>query len=122
MKNLTRNMSLPVDVCDLLFKEIDKPKNFEKCDAKSTYSNHYSVNIYTREYDDLHHIDRIRLSDSYLCAIEGKELLFGTVYQQKVHWHKSPHFTIPKSAPKNSGTHTFTKSDQDHGATFSLKK
>ena len=122
MKNLTRNMSLPVDVCDLLFKEIDKPKNFEKCDAKSTYSNHYRVNIYTREYDTLHHIDRIRLSDSYLCAIDGKELLFGTVYQQKVHWHKSPHFTIPKSAPKNSGTHTFTKSDQDHGATFSLKK
>ena len=86
------------------------------------YSNHYRVNIYTREYDDLYQIDRIRLSDSYLCAIEGKELLFGTVYQQKVHWHKTPHFTIPKSAPKNSGTHTFTKSDQDHGATFSLKK
>ena len=122
MKNLKQNMSLPVDVCDLLFKEIDKPKNFEKCDAKSTYSNHYRVNIYTREYDTLHHIDRIRLSDSYLCAIEGKELLFGTVYQQKYIGIKTPHFTIPKSAPKNSGTHTFTKSDQDHGATFSLKK
>lgn len=122
MKNLARNMSLPVDVCGLLFKEIDKPKNFEKCDAKSTYSNHYRVNIYTREYDNRNHIDCTRLSDSYLCCVEGSELLFGTVYQQKVHWHKTPHFTLPKSIPVNSGEHNFTRTEQDHGATFSLKK
>tara|TARA_B100001769_G_scaffold140806_1_gene110269 strand:+ start:693 stop:1061 length:369 start_codon:yes stop_codon:yes gene_type:complete len=122
MRNLKRELSLPVDVCSLLFKEIDRPKNFEKCDAKSTYSNHYRVNIYTREYDNLHQIDRIRLSDSYLCSLDGDELLFGTVHQQKLHWHKTPHFILPKSAPVNSGTHSFTRSEVEHGATFSLKK
>lgn len=122
-KRLTRESSqLPVDICHLLFKEIERPSNMVKCDAKNVYDNKYRVNLYTRHYDDFHDIEKISLEKSYFCSLRGDELLFGTNYKGKIHWHSGVHFTMPKTVT-NTEAHTFVaKEDDSPSATFSLKK
>jgi len=114
---------LPVDVCSLLFKEVDRPTNLVKCDAKNVYDNKYRVNIYTRHWDDVYQIERISLSNSFWCKVDNDQLLFGTHYDKQIHWHKTQHFTLPKKEVKDKSTHTFTAKENDSpSATFSLKK
>lgn len=114
---------LPVDVCSLLFKEVDRPSNLVKCDAKNVYDNKYRVNLYTRHWDEVYQIERISLSNSFWCKVDNDQLLFGTHYDKQIHWHKSQHFTIPKKEVTDSSPHTFTAKENDSpSATFSLKK
>ena len=114
---------LPVDVCSLLFKEVDRPTNLVKCDAKNVYDNKYRVNIYTRHWDDVYQIERISLSNSFWCKVDNDQLLFGTHYAGKCHWHKDQHFVLPKKETTDSTPHTFTAKENDSpSATFSLKK
>ncbi len=94
-----------------------------KCDAKNVYDNKYRVNIYTRHWDDVYQIERISLSNSFWCKVDDDQLLFGTHYAGKCHWHKNQHFTLPKKEVTDSSTHTFTAKENDSpSATFSLKK
>jgi len=74
MKNLKQNMSLPVDVCQLLFKQIEKPKNLETCKAVNVYDNKYRVNVYTRSHCPIYDIDQVRITQSYFCHLNGEEL------------------------------------------------
>ena len=74
MKNLKQNMSLPVDVCQLLFKQIDKPKNLETCRAINVYDNKYRVNVYTRSHCPIYDIDKVRITQSYFCHLNGEDL------------------------------------------------
>lgn len=62
-------------VCDLLFKQIDKPKNFEMCRAINVYDNKYRINIYTKKYDAIYDIDRVRITESYFCKLQDKNEL-----------------------------------------------
>lgn len=62
------------EVCDLLFEQVEKPKNMERCWAINVYSNKYRVNIYTRTHDDIWDVDRVRISQSYFCKIVDDEL------------------------------------------------
>lgn len=64
---------LEFDICDLLFKEIDKPKNLVHCKAVNVYDNKYRINLYTKRHDPLYDLDRIRITESYFCRLkEGK--------------------------------------------------
>lgn len=74
MKNLKQNMSLPVDVCQLLFKQVEKPKNLETCKAVNVYDNKYRVNVYTRSHCPIYDIDQVRITQSYFCHLNGEEL------------------------------------------------
>jgi len=74
MKNLKQNMSLPVDVCQLLFKQIEKPKNLETCKAVNVYDNKYRVNVYTRSHCPIYDVDQVRITQSYFCHLNGEEL------------------------------------------------
>ena len=74
MKNLKKNMGLPVDVCQLLFKQIDKPKNLETCRAINVYDNKYRVNVYTRSHCPIYDIDKVRITQSYFCHLNGEDL------------------------------------------------
>lgn len=62
------------NVCGLLFDQIDRPKNLEKCWAINVYSNKYRVNLYTKSYDDFWDVDRVRITESYFCRLsdDGK--------------------------------------------------
>ena len=64
-----------VDVCDLLWKQIDKPLNIEMCRAINVYDNRYRINVYTRRYDKEFDIDRVRITQSYFAQLDGDELI-----------------------------------------------
>ena len=74
MKRDKKNIGLPVDVCQLLWKQIDRPKNLETCKAINVYDNKYRVNVYTRSHDDYWDVDKVRITQSYFCHLNGKEL------------------------------------------------
>ena len=62
------------EICDLLFNQVEKPKNIEMCRAINVYSNKYRVNIYTRSHDSLWDIDTVRITQSYFCILNDNEL------------------------------------------------
>lgn len=62
------------NVCDLLFKQIEKPKNLEMCKAINVYNNRYRINVYTKHYDKLHDLHKIKITQSYFCTLIDNEL------------------------------------------------
>ena len=73
-KRLTRETSqLPVDICSMIFKHVERPRNLVKCDAKNVYDNKYRVNIYTRHYDEFHDIEKINLESDDIPLIHVAE-------------------------------------------------
>lgn len=63
-----------IDVCGLLFKQIDKPKNFEMCKAINVYDNKYRINVYTRVYDEFRDIEKKRITHSYFARVDKDKL------------------------------------------------
>lgn len=63
-----------VDVCDLLFKQIKKPDNFEMCKAINVYDNKYRINVYTKIYDDFRDLEKKRITQSYFAKVNGDKL------------------------------------------------
>jgi hypothetical protein len=72
----SRKQSLPpvLDICDLLWEQVDKPENLETCRAINVYDNKYRINVYTRSYDDLYDLDRVRITQSFFCRLDGDTL------------------------------------------------
>lgn len=62
------------DICSLLFKQIDKPKNFELCKAINVYDDKYRINIYVKEYDYNLDIEKKRIKYSYFAKLNKNEL------------------------------------------------
>lgn len=65
---------LEFDICDLLFKKIQKPKNMVHCKAVNVYDNRYRINVYTKKYDPIYDIDKIRITESYFCKLKEGDL------------------------------------------------
>jgi hypothetical protein len=74
MKTLKPRVEPLVDVCDLLWQQVDKPLNLEMCRAINVYDNRYRINVYTRKYDQEFDIERVRITQSYFAQLEGTEL------------------------------------------------
>ena len=72
----SQKQSLPpvMDICDLLWDQVEKPKNLETCRAINVYDNKYRINVYTRFYDKLNDQERVRITQSYFCKIVDDEL------------------------------------------------
>ena len=68
-------MGSMVDICGLLWNQIDKPKNFEDCRAINVYDNKYRINIYTRSNCPIYNIDKVRITQSYFARLEDDELI-----------------------------------------------
>lgn len=75
MKVQKRNHGPMVDVCDLLWKQVDKPSNLETCRAINVYDNRYRINIYTRSYDEIYDVEKVRITQSYFAQLDGDELI-----------------------------------------------
>jgi len=71
----TNNQSPLVDVCTLLFKQVEKPKNLEMCKAINVYDNKYRINVYTRSHCPIYDIDKVRITQSYFAKLDGDELI-----------------------------------------------
>lgn len=70
-----KNQDAPmVDICTLLFKQRERPKNLEVCKAVNVYDNKYRINVYTRSYDDFWDVDKVRITQSYFAKLEGENL------------------------------------------------
>ena len=63
-----------IDICNLLFNQVEKPDNFEMCKAINVYDNKYRVNVYTRSHDDFWDVDKVRITQSYFARLDGNEL------------------------------------------------
>jgi len=72
----SQKQSLPpvMDICDLLWEQIEKPKNLETCRAINVYDNKYRINVYTRSHDELYDLDRVRITQSFFCRLDGDRL------------------------------------------------
>jgi len=75
MKSQKANFGPVVDVCDLLWKQIDKPKNLEDCRAINVYDNKYRINVYTKSHCPIYDIDKVRITQSYFARLDGEELV-----------------------------------------------
>tara|TARA_R110002073_G_scaffold32503_2_gene98375 strand:+ start:620 stop:862 length:243 start_codon:yes stop_codon:yes gene_type:complete len=73
MKRKNKDVPL-VDICHLLFKQFERPKNLEACKAVNVYDNKYRINVYTRSHDDFYDIDKVRITQSYFAKLEGENL------------------------------------------------
>jgi len=75
MKTRAKRIEPVRDICDMLFSKIEKPKNFKRCIANNVGGNRYRINIYNTHYDesDL----EFQTIQSYICKVNGDELLFG---------------------------------------------
>jgi hypothetical protein len=73
----SQKQSLPpvMDICDLLWEQVEKPKNLETCRAINVYDNKYRINVYTRFYDKLNDQERVRITQSYFCRLDGDQLV-----------------------------------------------
>lgn len=65
-----------VDICELLFKKVEKPSNLECCKAINVYDNRYRINVYTRSYCNIKEIEKVRITQSYFALLVGEELVF----------------------------------------------
>ena len=95
MVNQKKRMGPVVNVCDLLFKKIDKPKNLKHCIANDVGNNRYRINLYTT-YTDETDLEFSKIS-SYMCRVDGDELLFGVakrtepgIHGVHMEWHPNP--------------------------------
>jgi len=75
MKSQKANFGPVVDVCSLLWKQIDKPKNLEDCRAINVYDNKYRINVYTKSHCPIYDIDKVRITQSYFARLDGEELV-----------------------------------------------
>ena len=62
------------DVCGLLFKQVEKPKNLEMCRAINVYDNRYRINVYTRSRCSVYDIDKVRITQSYFAKLQDDKL------------------------------------------------
>jgi len=70
---------MDIDVCELLFKQIEKPKNLEMCRAINVYDNRYRINVYTRSHCPVYDIDKVRITQSYFAKLEDNELIMRNI-------------------------------------------
>ena len=75
MKQSERKLGPVVDVCDLLWQQVERPKNLEMCRAINVYDNRYRINVYTRSHDEIYDIDKVRITQSYFAQLNGDELV-----------------------------------------------
>lgn len=61
-------------VCELLFKQIEKPEKFEMCRAINVYDNKYRINVYTRIWDETWQLEKKRITQSYFGKLEEDKL------------------------------------------------
>lgn len=61
-------------VCDLLFKQKERPKDFLFCKAINVYSNRYRINVYTKTYDELMDLEKTKIAQSYFAIYDGSAL------------------------------------------------
>lgn len=64
-----------LDVCELLFQQIEKPAHFDRCKAVNVYDNRYRINLYTKTYDELYDVYRIKIAKSYFAHLNDGELV-----------------------------------------------
>lgn len=75
MKKQKTNIGLVYDICDLLWKQIEKPSNLEDCRAINVYDNKYRINVYTKSHCPIYNINKVRITQSYFCRLDDDELI-----------------------------------------------
>lgn len=63
------------DVLELLFKQVKEPANIYKAKAVNVFDNAYRINIWSETYDDVSNLNKIKISHSYFCRLNGSDLV-----------------------------------------------
>ena len=61
-------------VCDLLFKQVERPEKFEMCRAINVYDNKYRINVYIRIWYEIWQLEKKRITHSYFAKLDGDKL------------------------------------------------
>lgn len=70
----TKKNKIDPDICSLIFQQVEKPDHFEMCRAINVYDNRYRINIYTKKYDEIYQVERMRIEKSYFCSLVDGDL------------------------------------------------
>ena len=62
-------------VCDMLFRQFEKPQNFDMCKAINVYDNKYRINVYTEDHDEFYDIKKKRITQSFFAKLEKDALI-----------------------------------------------
>ena len=63
------------EICQMLFNQIEKPKNFNHCHAINVYSNKYRVNVYIRQKCNTYAGEKLSMDQSYFCILSDNNLI-----------------------------------------------
>jgi len=61
-------------VLEMLWKIVDKPKNCLKVKVVNVFDSFYRINVWSEYHDSLHNIQKVRISNSYFCKVNGDVL------------------------------------------------
>lgn len=63
------------NIADLLFQQVEKPKNILKIKVINVYENAYRINIYSEHFDENLRLNKIKISHSYFCKLIDDKLI-----------------------------------------------
>ena len=66
-KEVQMEVGRETDVCCLLFKQVEKPKNYMMCKAMNVYDNKYRINVYTKHEEE--GLFKQSISNSYFAKL-----------------------------------------------------
>ena len=64
---------MELEIESLLFKQVEKPKNFLMTKIINVYDNRYRINVYTEFEED--NLTKKRITSSYFCHYSHGELI-----------------------------------------------
>lgn len=63
------------DILELLFRQVGEPANMHKAKAVNVFDNAYRINIWAETYDDVSNLNKIKITHSYFCRLNGSDLV-----------------------------------------------
>lgn len=74
MEKQEKNTITDKDIINMLFKEIDEPKNIYKIKVINIFENAYRINVWSENYDEISKLNKIKISHSYFCKLNNGKL------------------------------------------------
>ena len=73
-KKQEKNTITDVEIINMLFQEVNEPKNIYKTKVINVFDNAYRINIWSENYDELSKLNKIKISHSYFCKLNNGKL------------------------------------------------
>ena len=65
---------MDLEIENLLFKQVERPKNYSMIKSINLWENRYRINIYTETVDQKDKLTKTKIDSSYFCHYEPGDL------------------------------------------------